>query len=137
MTPEPAVACASPLFRRKRYPSGVLSARSLFATTLITLCIVAALRPKPKGCSGPSKVAIAQLTVKKYAYEAFPQWMADHPDRRCVKSLRELGRYMSEGDRVDPWGHKYAFTCERGAFYVASLGADGIAGTADDLWGHE
>ncbi len=82
---------------------------------------------------------LAQLTVEKYAYEAFPQWAMQHPDKACPAKLAELDEYMSAKDRDDPWGHPYAMKCGAnlppGAKGIAvySFGEDGKDGTCDDV----
>jgi hypothetical protein len=83
-----------------------------------------------------SDVEAAKLTVDRYAKGAFRRWAAVHPAQACPSSLRELDRYTHR-DRIDPWGHAYAFTCAAGQLYAMSLGPDGKANTADDIWSHE
>ena len=73
----------------------------------------------------------------KYLNEAFPQWSAVHPPSACPKSLRELDRYMDKASRNDPWGREYLMTCGDGRLYIASLGPDGKANTADDIWSNQ
>lgn len=36
---------------------------------------------------------------------------------------------------LDPWGNAYRIYPGRGGVIVQSLGEDGVANTADDLWG--
>jgi len=43
----------------------------------------------------------------------------------------------SDGRARDPWGHEYAYTSGGDRVYVMSLGPDGKANTADDLWSHQ
>jgi hypothetical protein len=78
-----------------------------------------------------------ELTIRKYAYQAFPKWAADHPGSICPRSLYDLDRYMDQWHEPDPWGHDYVMTCADGKVYVASRGVDGAANTADDIWSHQ
>jgi hypothetical protein len=94
---------------------------------------VAAPRPDPL-------TTLAQMTVKKYAYEAFGGWSQAHPDKACPDKLEDLGQYMSTHDTHDPWGHPYRMFCgqnlpagAKGGLAVASDGPDGRDGTADDI----
>ena len=86
-----------------------------------------------------SKVDIARLTMKSYAYDAYPQWSARNPDRVCPRSIEELIEYMHYPDPKDPWGGNYRMFCGRktpaGVRPIAftSDGADGVEGTADDI----
>jgi hypothetical protein len=140
MTPVTAVACEAPTLQPMSFSPGPLSARSWFAATLVALLIVGLIaepRREHHGSLRESKVDIIRMTTAKYAYEAFPQWAADHPDRACPTSLRDLHPYMERRDTKDPYGEEYVFTCGGGKLYAMSLGADGTAGTADDVWSHE
>jgi hypothetical protein len=83
-------------------------------------------------CRWPvTKTALAQLTVQKYANEAYPQWRWVHPLESCAR-LVALNVYMHRIDIDDPWGHEYQVRCDR-FFEVLSLGDDGTLGTADDV----
>jgi hypothetical protein len=80
----------------------------------------------------------AQAMVKQYAFEAYPQWAAAHPDQDCPASIDELATYTSALP-LDPWGHALVAQCgpalPAGAKGIAihSLGPDGVDGTADDI----
>jgi hypothetical protein len=63
---------------------------------------------------GCSKTDIARATVKKYAYEAYPMWSADHPGQACPRHLEELNEYMTNKDTRDPWGNTYRMVCGLG-----------------------
>ena len=82
---------------------------------------------------------VAQLTVEKYAFEAYPSWAQAHPDKQCPAKLAELDEHMSSSNTGDPWGHPYAMKCgadlPKGARGIAvySLGEDGKDGTCDDV----
>jgi len=87
---------------------------------------------------GASKAELAKLKAKKYAVEAYPQWLAAHPDKACPDKLEELNAYMTDNDTLDPWGRPYRMMCgptmagARG-LAVISAGEDGKGGTADDI----
>jgi hypothetical protein len=82
---------------------------------------------------------MAQEVTMKYAFEAYPQWSAAHPDQACPDHLEALDVYMDGKGGRDPWGNAYKMFCgpnlPAGAtgFAVMSLGPDGVDGTADDI----
>jgi hypothetical protein len=139
MTPVAAVACEAPPLQPMSFPAGPLSARSFFAATLLALVYLGAVVQRPRAMApyAETKVDVARFTVMKYAYEAYPQWAMAHPSRTCPSSLRELRSYLDRYDAIDPYGQRYAFTCQAGAFFAMSFGEDGIANTADDIWSHQ
>ncbi len=104
---------------------------------VLVLCqlSVAQARKRP----APSKADSAKLVVQKYAFEAYPQWSASHPDKACPAKIGDLDEFMLPAESKDPWGHVYVMYCgatlPKGAKGVAilSLGADGKFGTADDI----
>ena len=51
-------------------------------------------RARSRRCFGEDEDDIAQLDVKKYAYEAFGEWSQPHPDKACPDELEDLTRYM-------------------------------------------
>lgn len=111
-----------------------------FVTGALMFTLIAGLLiPAPRRFHGDDapKVDIAKLRVAKYAYEAYPQWRAEHPTLECPRSLRALDGYMDSADRRDPWGRTYVFTCGGGKLYVMSLGEDGRSNTDDDVWSHQ
>jgi hypothetical protein len=84
---------------------------------------------------GESKTQIAQLTVNKYALEAYPMWRRDHPFELCPTQLIELNAHMYSRDTKDPWGEDYRMLCgDRGGIVVYSTGEDALLGTRDDVW---
>ena len=106
---------------------------------IIVACMMAsfgAVHAEPKT---ESKPATAKLVVKKYAYEAFPQWAVEHPDKACPDRLAHLAAYIHRKDDKDPWGRPYRMFCgdnlpkDVKGFGVVSLGEDGKLGTADDI----
>ena len=80
--------------------------------------------------------------LREYAFEAFPQWAAAHPDRDCPNALAELNEYMRGPDASssnDAWGTPLKMLCgpslppgARG-IGVISRGQDGKEGTEDDI----
>lgn len=80
------------------------------------------------------------ITIKQLAFEAYPQWAASHPNDDCPPNLDALIEYLASGTSpIDPWGGDYEVLCGSTlpagvkGLGVRSLGADGRAGTSDDL----
>jgi hypothetical protein len=100
-------------------------------------CMMRRAPHAPQGM-GASKAELAKVKAKKYALEAYPQWLAAHPDKACPDRLEELNEYMTDNDTLDPWGRPYRMMCGptvAGAkgLAVVSAGEDGKGGTADDI----
>lgn len=81
----------------------------------------------------------ASLTVKSYAFEAYPSWAQANPSKACPDKLEELNEFMNRKDVNDPWGTPYRMACgsslppgARG-LAVTSAGPDGKDGTDDDV----
>jgi len=81
-----------------------------------------------------SRADVAHVTAAKFAFEAYPQWQATHPDERCPPSLDDLLDYMDRKDAMDPYGAPYELTCTPKGIVIFSPGEDGTRGTADDIW---
>jgi hypothetical protein len=86
------------------------------------------------------KVFIAKAIVQRYASTAFDRWSSANPTKSCPRSLEELEPFMGdEATATDPWGRPYKLLCGRAlpagakGIGVMSLGADGRAGTDDDV----
>ncbi len=132
----------TPAVRSRGYVLGEARARRM--TTAAAICAVALTAgfvkgPRRSQFCGMSKVDIAELTVKKYAFEAYPQWAGAHPARTCPTSLADLNEYMNNKDIKDPWGTPYKMYCGQtlppGAkgLAVSSAGEDQKEGTEDDV----
>lgn len=86
-----------------------------------------------------SQIDATKIKISKYAFEAFPEWSAAHPDKACPDKLADLSEYMNGDDMNDAWGRPLKMLCgaslppgARG-LGVMSVGEDGKEGTADDL----
>jgi len=86
-----------------------------------------------------AKGDITQLKVKKYAHEAYPQWVMS-AGKQCPDKLEDLNPYMnSHKGGIDEWGHPLEMLCGTSlpphvhGFAVRSLGKDGQPNTADDV----
>jgi hypothetical protein len=106
----------------------------IFVTALVLGLTVG---PRTMKVFAESKVDIAKLTVRKFVYEAYPSWSAGHPGRGWPASLHELTPYMDKRDVRDPWAATYELTCSERGPIVHSVGEDGKADTADDIWSNE
>jgi hypothetical protein len=75
--------------------------------------------------------------LRTYAFEAYPMWAVDYPDRECPRDLLEVNRYAPNLHAVDPWGSPYQFQCGRQwnirGLLVRSAGPDARFDTTDDL----
>ncbi len=120
---------------RSRYRLGASCARATLLLALVGttgLAGVGVLAVLNDG--GYSKADIGRLTVKKYAYEAFPAFRYVNPGRACPANLAELNAWMDTDGTRDPWGNDYVMHCAADGIVVRSSGEDAIWGTADDVW---
>jgi hypothetical protein len=82
---------------------------------------------------------LAQATVGKYAFEAYPMWTIIHPGLMCPATIGDLAPHAETASTTDPWGNEYFMFCgdalPAGAkvFAVQSAGPDGKRDTADDI----
>jgi general secretion pathway protein G len=112
----------------------------MIVLAILALVMGLVVGPRVMRMFGKSKVDIAQLTVKKYAFEAFGEWSQAHPDKACPDKLEDLTQYMDSKDVKDPWGNPYKMFCgqnlpagAKGGLAVMSAGEDGKEGTEDDV----
>ena len=97
----------------------------------------APLAERPKPSSDAHDLAV--IAVRKYAFEAYPQWATEHPDQDCPGALAELREFTSYDSDLDPWGHPYRLLCGASLpagvkrLGVQSAGPDGQLDTADDI----
>jgi hypothetical protein len=95
--------------------------------------------PKAEAQDDKQLIKIVKDLTKKYAYEAYPQWAASHPDKACPVNLAELDEYIGRKDDLDAWKHPYKMFCGANmpagvkGIGVLSFGPDGKEGTADDI----
>lgn len=108
--------------------------RILLAGGVAAACSYVTVVAPPIRCFCESKTAVARITARKLADEAYPRWAAHQPSGACPASLEELTPWMDSNSTRDPWGTPYVMFCLPGRFYVASLGPDAVPGTADDIW---
>lgn len=132
-----ALTIAHPVGSAARRRSDLAYALSLAALTLAAVVAVVELaerfapRSRMRVCTESTRTT-ALIGVRKYAYEAYPSWRADHPDRACP-TLGELRAYQN-GPPIDPWDTALRHVCRpRRAPLVISAGEDGRFGTADDI----
>ncbi len=90
-------------------------------------------RPHFMCCFCDTKADVAKMTVRDYAYKAYPEWAAEHPGE-CPRTVADLAPWLDKHDDRDPWGNRYLAVCApRGLRVVISAGMDGTFGTADDI----
>lgn len=104
------------------------------------LVVAAALGAcKTSSKASEAEVRLVQLATNKLAFEAYPQWAAQHPDKACPDKIEDLLALVDATDRNDPWGHSYVMLCGSSVpagvrgLGVLSLGPDGQQGTTDDI----
>jgi len=125
--------------RARGYRRGMTLLEIMIVLAIIALVMGLVVGPRVLKYFGKSRVEIAKATVQKYAFEAYPSWAAEHPDKTCPDKLEDLNEYMNNKDTKDPWAGQYKMLCganlPAGAKGVAvtSPGEDGKDGTADDI----
>jgi len=123
---------------RSRVDAVIVCFAVVAGATLLAV-VLSAIAIRSLQTFGESKTDIAKATVKKYALEAYPTWVADHPDLECPDSLFVLNEYMNNKDIKDPWGGSYKMICGGNlpagvkGIAVMSAGEDGQFGTVDDI----
>lgn len=138
-----------PAFRPGRYRLGSASRRCESALLIVAVAglfssfvlfvgeVIVTSGGSRLHCFAATKNDIARATTMKYAFEAFPSWLADHPGRGCPAKFEELNAYMNNKDLRDPWGNDYRFFCaptDPANLLVWSAGEDEKPNTSDDVW---
>lgn len=108
--------------------------RIIAVTGIVLTCLGLFVGPRRMCVFAETKGDIAQATVKKFVYEAYPSWRQAHRYEPCPPSLDPLLEYLNNKDTVDPWGGHYEMLCSsEGRMMVVSPGEDGRIDTADDI----
>ena len=121
----------------RRRQRGITLLEILIVLAIIGLVMALLVGPAVMNAFFGSKVKTAKIQMRKFAFEAYGQWVAQHPNKRppCPDALTDLTPFMNNDDVADPWGTPYQIKCEPSQkagggydFVVISLGADGKAG---------
>lgn len=104
----------------------------VFAATLLILPVAAMLESRHP--ARPHLEDVTQAIVRRFAFEAFPQWAATNHVDACPASLAALEPYVAR-DAVDAWDMPLELRCGAGYrfAYVRSAGPDHRFDTADDI----
>ncbi len=138
------------LTHRAQRRAGKKTARALVAMTLLEIMIVLAILALVMGfLVGPrvfkalssSKSEVAKNMVKKFAFEAYPEWSMKPSKSGACPTLADLTEFMNSKDVKDPWGEEYVVKCggdlpagvTPGSIAVYSKGPDSKDGTGDDI----
>lgn len=122
---------------RRRRQRGITLLEIMIVLTIIGLVMALLVGPAAMNALFGSKVKTAKIQMGKFAFEAYGQWIGQHPNKRppCPSDLKELTPFMNNDEVNDPWGNPYIVKCEQkqGAssgyeFYILSMGADGKPG---------
>lgn len=124
---------------RRTSQRGMTLLEIMIVLAILALVMGLVVGPRVMKMFGESKVHIAQMTVTKYANEAYPSWSQSHSDKSCPAQLTDLNEYMNNKDVKDPWGNDYKMYCGQNlpngakGLAVMSNGEDGKEGTSDDV----
>jgi general secretion pathway protein G len=120
---------------RRRRQRGITLLEILIVLAIIGLVMALLVGPAVMKAFFGSKVSTAKIQMRKFAYEAYPQWVTQHAGKRppCPDQITDLTPFMNNDDVNDPWGNPYLAKCEpspKGGFdyVVISLGEDGKQG---------
>jgi|GEM_PF-2148221 len=86
-----------------------------------------------------SPVEKTERLAKRIAFEAYPMWSVEHPDKACPDNLTDLVPFIEVRTTTDAWGHGLTMYCGANlpagvvGVGIASPGPDGKLGTADDI----
>jgi len=85
--------------------------------------------------STPSISDETRSLVRRYSFEAFPQWATAHHEDTCPRSIDELSPFVRRDHARDPWGTALELRCGNGmrGAYVRSAGPDRTFETTDDI----
>jgi len=126
--------------RRRRRQRGITLLEIMIVLAIIGLVMGLLVGPAVMRAFGSSKTKVARIAVRKYAFEAYPQWAAEHSGKKCPAKLADLNQWMNQDDPEpkDPWGNPYVMVCGDSApagakgFGVVSYGEDGKPGGTED-----
>ena len=128
------------LRRARKSERGMTLLEIMIVLAILALVMGLVIGPRVMRMFGKSRVDVAQLTVKKYAFEAYGEWSQSNPDKACPEKLEDLSKFMDTKDTKDPWGGTYKMFCgptmpagAKGGIAVMSPGEDGKEGTEDDI----
>ena len=120
----------------KRAQRGMTLLEIMIVLAILALVMGLVVGPRVMKMFGESKVDIADSTVKKYAYEAYPQWSARTRARRARTRSTDLNEYMNNKDDEGPVGQPVQDAVRpepagrrKGGIAVLSSGDDGKEGT--------
>jgi len=125
--------------RTRNAQRGMTLLEIMIVLAILALVMGLVVGPRVMKMFGKSKSDIAELTVKKYAYEAYGGWSQANPNKACPDKLEDLNEFMNNKDIKDPWGTPYKMMCGQtlppGAkgLAVMSAGEDQKEGTEDDV----
>ena len=118
---------------------GMTLLEMMIVLAIIALVMGLLVGPKVIEYFHRARIETTQMTLEKYANEAFPAWSMAHPQAMCPERLADLADYANGRDANDAWGTPIKMMCGAslppGAHHIAlvSAGPDGKEGTDDDL----
>jgi len=124
---------------RRAGQRGMTLLEIMIVLAILALVMGLVVGPRVMRMFGDSKVDLAKMTAKKYAYEAYTQWSMANRDKSCPDKLEALNEYTNLKDTKDPWGGTYKMLCGQNlpagakGLAVMSAGEDQKEGTADDI----
>ena len=95
-------------------------------------------------------VAATHQKLLRFAFQAYPAWLASHLRKGCPDTLADLSPHLNGEDTNDSWGRPIRMMCganlpadaippgmpagpTTGIIAMMSVGPDGEAGTDDDV----
>ena len=122
-----------------RVPRGMTLLEIMIVLAILALVMGLVVGPSVMEHFRTANKRIAEMTIKKYVYQAYPAWATAHPGIPCPDKLEDLDPFIDRKDTKDPWGGHYKLTCgatlppDAKGLGVSSLGEDGKEGTSDDV----